>query len=409
MKKLFLDYKKPILYVIIFLVIACIFAGLYFFVSSQKNKTNSGETTADNIEAQTTEAEISEDETPDKNTIEAVTDEYGKRIGTSLISDPQTDWDNVSEIKIHSYGYRRRMEDPLIVTDPDIVSELVKHAQSLAYYRLIKPEELFVDFVGDVYIDYGNGVVISFNTDFKNCVVLDSLEADSDLYYYMPLGLFFTVTDLLFEDMHTPPEDSAYYGQYRDYSQYCFREKHDGVDFIEKYYTLEDSIVTNILGSDTSEAAANLSPATIEVYTGNPGDGESGFVLVKDAEGKLIYDEWAHPCNAGQNIVYLCENNFLMTLYLEDRYDFGGYSYNVFRLDTDGSVIDIASDSFDWDRSSYDDDEFKEWADGLSKYLSQSYLLLSTEDNYVRTEQVCDKDLYCYETLKPVGTYDWDN
>ncbi len=407
MKDFYTKFKKPTLYII--LVIACIFAGLLFSSSFLKSKSNSGETATNSTNAQTTEAEISKDETPEKNTTEPVTDESGKIIGTSLISAPQTDWENVSEIKIHSYGYRRRMEDPLIVTDPDIVSELVKYAQSLAYYRLIKPEELFVDFVGDIYIDYGNGVVISFNSDFKNCVVLDSLEAESDLYYYMPLGLFFTVTDLLFEDMHTPPENSAYFGQYRDYSHYCFHEKHDGVDFIDKYFSLEDSIVTNILGSDSSEAAANLESATIEVYTGNAGDGESGYVLVKDADSRLIYDEYAHPCNAGQNIVYLCENNFLMTLHLEDRYDFGNFSYRVFRLDNAGNVIDIASDSFDWDRSSYDDDEFKEWADGLSKYLSQSYLLLSTEDNYVRTEQVCDKDLYCYETLRPVGTYNWDN
>lgn len=409
MKKFFLSYKKPALYVIIFIAATCAFAGLYFFASSLKNRTASDEATAKNSETQTTETEISEDETPDTNTTEAVTDESGERIGTSLISDPQTDWDNVSEIKIHSYGYHRRLEDPLIISDPEVVNELVEHAKSIVYYRSIKPEDLFVEFASDIYVDYGNGVVVAIDTNFKNCMVLDSIESDSTLYYHMPLNLYYTVTDLLFEDMHTPPEDSAYYGQYYDSSSYCFSEKHDGVDFIDRYYVLEDSIVTNLLGSDTSEDAANLEPATIEIYTGNTGDGESGFVLIKDADGRLIYDEYAHPCNAGQNIIYLCENNFLMTLYLEDRYDFGGYSYNVFRLDNSGNVIDIASDSFDWYISSYDDDEFKEWADGLSRYLSQSYLLLSTEDGNVRTEQVCDKDLYCYETLKPVGTYDWTN
>ena len=391
MRIFFVNYKKPTLCIIIFLSILCTFSGIYLFASFLN--PDESKTTNNDINTENTTYEM--------NTTKAAGDEAGERLGISLISDPQTDWEHVSEIKIHSYSYHRNMENPLIISDPAVIDELIKYTQSTASYYSIKPEDLFVEFAKDIFVDFGNGVVIAIDTNFENCMILDNREADSSLYYHTPQKLLTKITNLLLEDMHTPPEDSAYHGQYYDYSHYCFYEKHDGTDFIDRCYTLEDSIVSSILGSETSEDASNLEPAVIEIYTGNAGDGDSGYVLIKDADGRLIYDEFAHSCRAGWNTIYLCENKYLMTIHLEDRYDYGNYNYNVFRLDNDGNVIDIHSDSFEWTSSSYDDEQFKQWADGLNNYLSKSYLLLSTQDDNLRTEQVCDKDLYCYETLKP--------
>lgn len=82
-------------------------------------------------------------------------------------------------------------------------------------------------------------------------------------------------------------------------------------------------------------------------------------MLVKDAQGKLLYHEFAHAARAGWNNI---------------------------------------SFSFD-ERQPYSQEEFKEFMEPLSKYLSASYLLLSTQDGEVRTERVSEADKYSYEKL----------
>lgn len=48
----------------------------------------------------------------------------------------------------------------------------------------------------------------------------------------------------------------------------------------------------------------------------------------------------------------------------------------------------------------YDDELFKEWADGLSYYLENSHLLLSSQDGELRTDKVSEADKYNYDSLR---------
>ncbi len=170
----------------------------------------------------------------------------------------------------------------------------------------------------------------------------------------------------------------------------------EGVDLLETYYSLADSLTADIGDGDGVE--------TIEVYTGDAGDGDSGIVLFKSADGEELYAETAHTARAGWNTIYLGNldgTDFIMTLQMEDRDDYGGYSYQVFRLGEDGQILQIAGSSFSFEGDLlYDDDIFREWADGMSAYLQESVLLLSSQDGELRTGQESEAEKYNYETLR---------
>lgn len=142
---------------------------------------------------------------------------------------------------------------------------------------------------------------------------------------------------------------------------------------------------------------------TIEVYIGNIGDGDSGYVFVKDEKGTILYNAFAHTARAGWNNIYLGENKngaFLMTLHIEDRDDYGEYNYQVFRLGEDGDVKLTAGSVFSFGGSYiYNDALFWDWVKEMEGYLEESTLLLSSQDGEIRTEHVSDADRYNYETL----------
>lgn len=175
------------------------------------------------------------------------------------------------------------------------------------------------------------------------------------------------------------------------------------VDLLGEYYTLDyTSAVESSRISDVSDAEGI---EQIEVYTGNVGDGESGYVMVYGADGTtLLYNEFAHTARAGWKSIYLGNSDgqsWLMTLCIEDRETYGGYSYQVFRLGENGEVKVIAGSTFDFgDDYIYDDKMFYDWAGELTGYLENSVLLLSTQEGEVRTEHVTEAEKYSYETLK---------
>ncbi|MCC8140161.1 MAG: M56 family metallopeptidase [Lachnospiraceae bacterium] len=170
----------------------------------------------------------------------------------------------------------------------------------------------------------------------------------------------------------------------------------EGVDLLETWYMQVDELTADIGEGDGSER--------IEIYTGDSGDGDSGLVLFKNADGEVLYAETAHSSRAGWNNIYLGNmdgTDFIMTLYIEDRDVYGAYSYQVFRLGEDGQILQIAGSSFRFGSEYlYDDDIFHAWADDMSAYLSECVLLLSSQDGELRTEQVSEADKYNYETLK---------
>ena len=167
-------------------------------------------------------------------------------------------------------------------------------------------------------------------------------------------------------------------------------------EVLEEYYALirtENADVSDLDGEET-----------IEIYTGNIGDGDSGIVMIRDSSGNLLSTLSAHISRAGWNNIYLGEMDgtpYLLEVHIEDRETYGGYDYRVFRLSENGGQRYISDSSF-WfgDYYGYDDDLFHIWADKLEYYLSNSHLLLSTQEGEVRTEAVSEADKYNYETLR---------
>ncbi|MCM1065174.1 MAG: M56 family metallopeptidase [Eubacterium sp.] len=182
-------------------------------------------------------------------------------------------------------------------------------------------------------------------------------------------------------------------------SIYEYLLENEGEDAFDTYYSLVDTENMDISDREGIE--------TIEVYTGNIGDGDSGIVLFKSAEGELLYTQDAHIARADWNNIYLGERDgvpFLMNVYIEDRWDYGGYGYWVYRLDEQGGIRQIVGTRFDFqlgdqDFLTYDDNLFREWVEGMTGWLADSHLILSSQEGEIRTEKVSDADLYDYDTL----------
>ena len=168
-------------------------------------------------------------------------------------------------------------------------------------------------------------------------------------------------------------------------------------EVLEEYYTLvrtENADVSDLAGEET-----------IEIYTGNIGDGDSGIVMIRDSSGNLLSTISAHIARAGWNNIYLGETEetpYLLEVHIEDREIYGGYGYGAFRLGENGERLYIADTYFEFHGGDigYDDDLFHIWADKLEYYLQNSHLLLSTQEGEVRTEAVSETDKYNYETLR---------
>lgn len=174
-----------------------------------------------------------------------------------------------------------------------------------------------------------------------------------------------------------------------------------GKDVLTEFYTLQNTIEADIAPGKGME--------TVEVYTGNIGDGDSGIVFYKDSQGRLLMSDGGHVSRAGWNNIYLGENeegSYLLNVNIEDRWDYGSYSYYAYRLDGMGGTVPIAGSVFEWgDYYQYDDALFKQWADGLEYYLSHSRLIFSSQEGEIRTEDD-GAYKYNYDTLCPAGRED---
>ncbi len=137
-------------------------------------------------------------------------------------------------------------------------------------------------------------------------------------------------------------------------------------------------------------------------------DQTEAAVLVYGAKGDLLYAETANTSRAGWNNIYLGRTetgDFLLTVHIEDREGFGVYTYEVFRLREEGGIAQIAGSSFEWGGLyQYDGGRFRQWADGLERYLGSSFLLLSSQEAEFRTgeetEIGADLERYGYDALR---------
>ena len=95
---------------------------------------------------------------------------------------------------------------------------------------------------------------------------------------------------------------------------------------------------------------------------------------------------------------------YILTVHIENRYDYGCYDYQVFRLSSSGEILQLAGSSFEWNSNGtvlYQDEYFREWADTLNSYLTDSHLVLSTQEGVLRTQRISEAEQYSYEALRP--------
>lgn len=173
----------------------------------------------------------------------------------------------------------------------------------------------------------------------------------------------------------------------------------DAQQLLDTYYTLD--------GAEQWDVSDAVGMEEVQVYTGNIGDGDSGFVFFRDADGQLLAAESAHISRAGWNNIYLGEmdgTGYILTVHIENRYDYGCYDYQVFRLSSSGEILQLAGSSFEWNSNGtvlYQDEYFREWADTLNSYLADSHLVLSSQEGVLRTQRISEAEQYSYEALRP--------
>lgn len=180
------------------------------------------------------------------------------------------------------------------------------------------------------------------------------------------------------------------------FNNYEFYKEELGENFLEEFYEMSYTVDSDVSKDGMDE--------TIEVYIGNIGDGDSGYVCIKDIHGNLLFHEFAHAARAGWNMVFLSEDDFLMTVHMEDRDTFGEYSYEVYRVLGKDEIQILAKDSFsfDLDREAVDEQELIAFMDTLNQYLKHSQLLLSTQEGELKAIGLSEEEL----TLEDI-TGDW--
>ncbi len=141
------------------------------------------------------------------------------------------------------------------------------------------------------------------------------------------------------------------------------------------------------------------------VYQGNVGDGDCGYVIVKDEKGNVIYVDFAHVSKVGWNNIYLGQSegkDYLLKLQLQNQNNSGRYAYQAFRLDKDGKSILLNGSSLSFDSNTALTDKnptYNIWFDNMEYYLENSKLLLGTHEGVIRTDPVNDIERYHYDSL----------
>ena len=183
-------------------------------------------------------------------------------------------------------------------------------------------------------------------------------------------------------------EDSVFMEDGVNYSSaYEYWKRELGENFLEEFYKKIYTIESDISRDGIDE--------TIEVYTGDGGDGDSGFVCVKDIHGNLLFNEYAHIARAGWNTVFLSEDDFLINVHMDERDTYGEYSYEVYRVVGENKIQILAKDSlsFNFEREAVNSQEVMKFFDTLYLYLERSQLLLTTQEGELRAIGLTEENM----------------
>jgi len=322
------------------------------------------------------------------------------------------------EEAVQESGNTLLTENTASLTPESLLNENIPDGTYRIFIRSISRSSRGIDrYLVDSWNDEENGAP-PFLAFTDSCAFLANEEKNSVRYEAVPFDTFANIVEAGAACINVPCAvtfennlivqavlDSSWYDTGISYQPFLrdtwYEDVQDilnmtGDEALNTYYTLARTEQADISESRGTE--------TIEIYTGNIGDGDSGLVLFKSWDGEILYSEGAHAARAGWNNIYLGQmegTDFLMTVHVEDRDSYGEYSYQVFRLGAYGQIMQIAGSSFTFgDPFIYDDDLFHEWADDMSYYLEQSRLLLSTQDGEIRTDSISEAEKYNYETLR---------
>lgn len=169
-------------------------------------------------------------------------------------------------------------------------------------------------------------------------------------------------------------------------------------------YTLVTSYEANLNHDESS--LKETTNELLEVYTGNIGDGDSGFVLFTCGEANDPYSIEAHVARAGWTSIYLIDTDvkdYIFELQLEIREGFGNLGYMVYHFGEQlGPKIPVVIEdgaTYSYEADSFDEKAFEIWVSGMENYLKDAQLLLSTQDGALRTEPSNDLERYNTKTI----------
>lgn len=131
----------------------------------------------------------------------------------------------------------------------------------------------------------------------------------------------------------------------------------------------------------------------LNIYKTENGD-DLAFLELTDANGNSKRLEYAHTSHVGWNSVYLCTIKNKDYLFILNPYQCTGtadFTYEVYYLEDSNTLhlIDSGCYTFSYEtkrvgENAFDEKTFRSFADKINSYLSQSFLLMSTEDGTLR-------------------------
>lgn len=115
------------------------------------------------------------------------------------LTDPDTNWDNITQITLYADGYYgRSMDEPLVITDAAAIEELTDALLNTRAYRTVSPEKVLEGLNG-LWVDFGNGVVLGMYADENYGSFSDAIDPDGSPCYRLPNDLCRSIKNTLNE------------------------------------------------------------------------------------------------------------------------------------------------------------------------------------------------------------------
>lgn len=113
------------------------------------------------------------------------------------LTDGSCDWENITELRIHSDGYYgRSLDEPLVITDAETIEALLDAALDASKYRPVA-EGKALEGLNGLWIDFGNGCVLGMYADSNYGSFSSALDTTGNPCFQLPKGLWNRTKELL--------------------------------------------------------------------------------------------------------------------------------------------------------------------------------------------------------------------